>query len=55
MLVEGATRVAQAFATRVALFLYIKSVEYHVNPVSSIQHLGRLQAQRFCPNNMVEL
>jgi len=38
MLVEGAARVTQALAPHVAHFLFIKSAEYHVNPVSSIQH-----------------
>jgi len=28
-------------------FIFIKSTEYLVNPVSSIQYLGRLPAQRF--------
>lgn len=45
----------QAPVPRVAHFLFIKSAEYHVNPVSSIQYLGRLQAQRFCPNNMTQM
>jgi hypothetical protein len=55
MLVEGAARLTQALAPCVAHFLFIKSAEYHVNPVSSIKFLGRFQAQRFFPNNMVQL
>jgi hypothetical protein len=55
MLEKGVARAAQALAPRVALLLFIKSTEYLVNPVSSIQHLGRLLVQRFCPNNMAQL
>ena len=55
MLVEGGACVTQAPAPRVAHFLFIKSAEYHVNPASSIKYLGRLQAQRFFPNNMAQL
>ena len=39
----------------VALLLFIKSTEYLVNPVSSIQHLGPLIVQHFYPNNMAQL
>jgi hypothetical protein len=59
---KGIVRIAQALTPYVALLLFIKSTEYLFNPassiqypVSSIQHLGRLQPQRFCPNNMTQL
>jgi hypothetical protein len=38
MLEKGVARAAQALAPRVALLLFIKSIEYLVNPVSSIQY-----------------
>jgi hypothetical protein len=47
-------RAAQALAPRVSVLLFIKSTEYLVNPVSSIQLSGRLLVQRFCPNNMAQ-
>jgi len=42
MLEEKVARVSQAFAPRVALLLFIKSTEYLVNPVSSIQYPASL-------------
>jgi hypothetical protein len=41
--------------SRFALLLFIRSTEYLVDPVSSIQHLGRLRVQRVCPNKMAQL
>jgi hypothetical protein len=38
MLEKGVARAAQAFAPCVALLLFIKSTEYLVHPVSSIQY-----------------
>jgi hypothetical protein len=58
MLEKGVARTARALALRVAFLLYKKNrqntllIQYQA---FSIQHLGRLLVQRFCPNNMAQL
>ena len=52
MLGKRVACVVQAFAPRVALLLFIKSTEYIVNPVSSIQNpeSWSIDSSSFCPN-----
>ena len=56
MLENGITLAAQALAPYVALLLFIKSTEYLLNPVSSIQYPASwsITGATFCPNNMAD-
>jgi hypothetical protein len=57
MLEDGVARAVQVFAPCIALLLFIKSTEYRVNPVSSIQYQASwsIAGAVFCPNNMAQL
>ena len=58
MLEKGVARAARTLAPRITLFLFVKSTEYLVNPVSRIQYPSILVDHRcrvFVQHNMANL